>query len=238
MLNFFSVRHFSQLHNNLNINSSIKEEQNENVLLNKAFPSTHLFSSGFKIQIPSNVDFEIIEQPDGNSVLRFSGQAGSFDLFIHKYFTKSQLFLFKSLNKNDKDVGTFLSLFLGSSQINHKKKIEQFNGIRALIDQICKGVTTGHVEYLELVGTGYRCVVGKEGIELKVGQSHPIIYKLPPGIRAFSTKPTQLGLYGVHLSQITQTAHLIRKLKTPDSYKGKGIRLVHETFSLKSGKKK
>ena len=228
MLNFFTVRHFSQLCQNLNINSSIKEEQNEN----------HLFSSAFKIQIPSNVDFEIIEQPDGNSVLRFSGQAGSFDLFIHKYFTKSQLFLFKDLNKNDKDVGAFLSLFLGTSQINHKKKIEQFNGIRALIDQICKGVTTGHVEYLELVGTGYRCVVGQEGIELKVGQSHPIIYKLPPGIRAFSTKPTQLGLYGVHLPQITQTAHLIRKLKTPDSYKGKGIRLVHETFSLKSGKKK
>ena len=75
-------------------------------------------------------------------------------------------------------------------------------------------------------------------IELKVGQSHEIIYEIPQNIRAFSLKPTLLCLYGLDKMQITQAASEIRNYRPPEPYKGKGIRYKDEIIHIKVGKKK
>ena len=75
-------------------------------------------------------------------------------------------------------------------------------------------------------------------IELKVGQSHEIMYEIPQNIRAFSLKPTLICLYGLDKMQITQVASDIRNYRPPEPYKGKGIRYKDEIIQIKVGKKK
>jgi len=75
-------------------------------------------------------------------------------------------------------------------------------------------------------------------VELKIGQSHPLICSVPQNLRVFFVKPTLLSFYGLDHHALTQfTAHL-RQLRLPDPYKGKGIRLKGQVIPLKIGKKK
>lgn len=242
MFNSFLVRDISKTVENFTQPLQNKLQKGGNSQTAAMHLPHFLSTQNFVIQIPTHVELNIIQDSNKNSSLRFSGQAGTFDLYINKYFSQSQLFLFKETkmvqNSTEQYPEVSLRFLFGHRSTHFTKKIEGFNSLHTLIRQICTGVTLGHVEYLELVGTGYRCAVTDKGIELKIGQSHPIIYKLPSGIRAFSVKPTQLGLYGIFAPQVSQTAHLIRQLKKPDSYKGKGIRLANEIITLKSGKKK
>lgn len=75
-------------------------------------------------------------------------------------------------------------------------------------------------------------------IEFKIGQSHDIFYQIPKNIRAFSVKPTLFCLYGLDKQQITQIAAEIRNMRSPEPYKGKGIRYKDEIVRIKVGKKK
>ncbi len=75
-------------------------------------------------------------------------------------------------------------------------------------------------------------------IELKIGQSHEIFFQVPQNIRAFSVKPTLFCLYGLDKQQVTQIASEIRNLRSPEPYKGKGIRYKDEIVRIKVGKKK
>lgn len=122
------------------------------------------------------------------------------------------------------------------------KKTKEGLGILGSLISLCRnsfqGVSQGFVLYLELLGTGYRAELINNNLELKVGQSHELFYKIPTGIRGFLVKPTIIGLYGIHKSQLTQVAAQIRQLKLPEPYKGKGIRFKDEIIRTKIGKKK
>jgi ribosomal protein L6P/L9E len=75
-------------------------------------------------------------------------------------------------------------------------------------------------------------------LELKLGQSHELLYELPENVRVFSLKPSVFCLYGIDLQQIQQIAAELRRLKPPEPYKGKGIRRQDEILRLREGKKK
>jgi ribosomal protein L6P/L9E len=75
-------------------------------------------------------------------------------------------------------------------------------------------------------------------LELKVGQSHLIIFQLPPDVRVFLLKPTLFCLYGVDKQKVKQVGADIRAFRPPEPYKGKGIRYRYEVIPLKHGKKK
>lgn len=110
--------------------------------------------------------------------------------------------------------------------------------MRANIQNMVLGVTTGFEKNLELVGVGYRAAMKGRDIELSLGYSHPIIYKAPEGITLATAKPTEIKVSGADKQLVGQVVAEIRKYRPPEPYKGKGVRKVGEHVRRKEGKKK
>lgn len=100
------------------------------------------------------------------------------------------------------------------------------------------GVTRGYVVTLKMSGIGYRASLQNNTLSLKCGYSHDILYGVPESIHVFLVDPTLICLFGIDKNELTQVAVSIRALRKPSPYKGKGIRLSHETVVLKTGKRK
>ena len=100
------------------------------------------------------------------------------------------------------------------------------------------GVTRGYVVSLKMSGIGYRASLQGHTLSLKCGYSHDILYPIPNSIHVFLVDPTFICLFGIDKNELSQVAVNIRALRKPSSYKGKGIRLSHETVVLKAGKRK
>jgi large subunit ribosomal protein L6 len=99
------------------------------------------------------------------------------------------------------------------------------------------GVSQGYKKVLDIVGIGYKAQVSGDKIMLSLGYSHPIEFQLPPGITASSDqKQVLLTLTGVDKQQIGQVAASIKSMRSPDAYKGKGVRYSGQRLKLKVGK--
>jgi large subunit ribosomal protein L6 len=108
---------------------------------------------------------------------------------------------------------------------------------RSLVANMVKGVSQGYQRILEISGVGYRAQVQGSKISLTLGYSHPVDFQLPPGISAAADqKQTTVTLSGIDKQQLGQVAANIRALRSPDIYKGKGIRYAGERIKLKVGK--
>ncbi|MBI5639310.1 MAG: 50S ribosomal protein L6 [Nitrospirae bacterium] len=118
------------------------------------------------------------------------------------------------------------------------KKIRALHGLtRSLIANMVQGVTAGYQRVLDIVGVGYRAQVQGNKIVLSLGYSHPIEFNLPQGVTAaVDQKQTQITLSGVDKQKIGQVAANLKALRSPDAYKGKGIRYSGERLKLKVGK--
>jgi len=109
---------------------------------------------------------------------------------------------------------------------------------RALVANMVQGVTKGFQKKLLLVGTGYRAQVQGASLNLSLGFSHPVVYKLPDGIKAETPTQTEIIIKGPDRQRVGQVAAEIRAYKTPEPYKGKGVRYSDEKVVLKEVKKK
>ena len=117
------------------------------------------------------------------------------------------------------------------------KKIKAFRGLfRALIANAVKGVTAGYEKKLQIEGVGYRASLKNDDLILQVGFTHPVEIKAPPGIK-FSVEKNIITVSGIDKHLVSQTAAVIRKIKPPEPYKGKGIRYLGEVVRRKTGKK-
>ena len=105
------------------------------------------------------------------------------------------------------------------------------------IRQVSEGLVRGYYVELELTGLGFRFLRIENFLLLKLGYSHYIRLDIPDGVHAFGFKK-KLVLFGLTLESVMGLASLLRKLKKPDPYKGKGVRLFGETMKLKVGKQK
>jgi large subunit ribosomal protein L6 len=110
--------------------------------------------------------------------------------------------------------------------------------LTSLVRQAIHGVTKGWVVSLTLLGVGFRAEKKGSAVDFKLGQSHPLVFPIPSGVRVLCVKPTHLTVYGVDRARVTQVAAQIRGLKPAEVYKGKGIRYLDEGVRLKEGKKK
>lgn len=108
---------------------------------------------------------------------------------------------------------------------------------RALINNMVTGVTQGFEKKLEIIGVGYRAAVEGTTLRLELGYSHPIFYPFPKGIDIKVEKNTQLSVTGIDNEVVGQTAAEIRAFRSPEPYKGKGVRYAGEQIKLKVGKK-
>jgi len=108
---------------------------------------------------------------------------------------------------------------------------------RSLIANMVAGTSAGYERVLEITGVGYRALVQGQKINFTLGYSHPIEFQLPAGISAeVDKKQTLLTLRGIDKHLIGQVSANIRSLRTPNIYKGKGIRYAGEVIKLKVGK--
>lgn len=109
---------------------------------------------------------------------------------------------------------------------------------RALVSNMVTGVTKGFERKLTLVGTGYRAQAQGTNLNLSLGFSHPIVYRLPDGVKAETPTQTEILIKGSDRQKVGQVAAEIRAYKPPEPYKGKGVRYADEKVALKEVKKK
>ena len=109
---------------------------------------------------------------------------------------------------------------------------------RTLVDNMVTGVTTGFDKTLELVGVGYRAAMKGSQLSLQLGFSHDVDIDPPAGVTFAVPKQTEIKISGVDKQAVGQIAAVIRKLRPPEPYKGKGVRYAGEAVRRKEGKKK
>jgi large subunit ribosomal protein L6 len=109
---------------------------------------------------------------------------------------------------------------------------------RAIVNNMVHGVTEGFSRKLELVGVGYRAQVQGDKLNLTLGYSHPIVYEIPEGITTETPSQTEIIIKGLDKQLVGQVAAKIRAYRSPEHYKGKGIRFSDEKIKLKEVKKK
>ena len=99
-----------------------------------------------------------------------------------------------------------------------------------------EGVTKGFEKQLEIVGVGWNANAQGRKVVLNIGFCHPVDVALPDGVEAETPKPTQIILRGADKQAVGQVAAVIRKVRPPEPYKGKGIRYQGEFVRRKAGK--
>jgi large subunit ribosomal protein L6 len=122
---------------------------------------------------------------------------------------------------------------------NNSRQADALAGtFRALINNMVVGVTTGFQRKLTLQGVGYRAKAQGDVLNVAVGYSHPIDYKLPAGVTAETPTQTDIILSSTDKQLLGQVASEIRRFRPPEPYKGKGIRYADENVYRKEAKKK
>jgi large subunit ribosomal protein L6 len=107
---------------------------------------------------------------------------------------------------------------------------------RALVANAVTGVTTGFKKDLDIVGVGYRAEVKGKNVMLSLGFSKPVEFPIPEGIQIAVEKQTHMTVSGADKGQVGQVAANLRRLRPPDPYKQKGIRITGERLKKKAGK--
>ncbi len=117
------------------------------------------------------------------------------------------------------------------------RKARAFHGLaRSLVANMVLGVSEGVSKVLDIIGIGYRADMDGNVLVLNVGYSHPIRYELPENVSAEVDKNNQVTIKGIDKQVIGQVAAEVRSLRSPEPYKGKGIRYAGEILRRKAGK--
>ena len=110
--------------------------------------------------------------------------------------------------------------------------------LRALVNNMVVGVTKGFEKKLNLVGVGYKAQAQGDKLNLSLGFSHPVVHDMPAGVTCATPTPTEILIKGIDRQQVGQVAAEVRAYRSPEPYKGKGVRYADEVVKLKETKKK
>ena len=122
---------------------------------------------------------------------------------------------------------------------NLEKETRQLWGMsRSQIANIVHGVNTGFSKELEINGVGYRAAVQGKVLKLSLGYSHDVDFDIPDDVKITCVKPTEIKVEGIDQQVVGEVASKIRAWRSPEPYKGKGIRYKGEYIFAKEGKKK
>ncbi len=176
----------------------------------------------------SRVGKQIIEIPDGvsiqvtNNIVSVKGKLGadSIELLagVEVKIEDNKLTVIKKGDERDKKLSALHGLF------------------RALINSSIIGVSKGFKKELEIVGVGYRAAQQSKNVEFSLGYSHSIVFSPPEDVTVKVLDPTKLEVTGINKQKVGQVAANIRKLRSPEPYKGKGIKYKNEYIKRKAGK--
>lgn len=126
--------------------------------------------------------------------------------------------------------------FTASNDTKHSSAMS--GTLRALVANMVQGVSVGFTRKLTLVGVGYKANAQGAMLNLELGYSHPINHKMPVGVTVTTPTPTEVILTGYDKQVIGQVAAQIRSYRSPEPYKGKGVRYADEVVAIKETKKK
>ena len=147
----------------------------------------------------------------------------------------------RELTINDKIFTTTVS---DDSSISLKQNNKNDNSsamwgtTRSIINNAIIGVSTGHNKTLELTGVGFRANLKGNILNLQIGYSHDVSYKIPDGINILVEKNTTIKISGIDKELVGKVTSEIKKFKPVEPYKGKGIKEKGQYVLRKEGKKK
>ncbi len=120
---------------------------------------------------------------------------------------------------------------------NDERRLKALHGLtRKLIANMVEGVSRGFSRVLEINGVGYRAEIKGTELHLTLGYSRPIIFPLPAGVTATVDRQTIVTLHSADRELLGKTAAMMRSLRMPEPYKGKGIKYREEVIQRKAGK--
>ncbi len=108
---------------------------------------------------------------------------------------------------------------------------------RAIVRNMVEGCATGYKKNLEIEGVGFKAILKGDTLDLALGYSHPILYKIPAGVKVTVTENVKIEVSGPDRHLVGQVAADIKQYYPVEPYKGKGVRIVGEFVRRKEGKK-
>ena len=128
---------------------------------------------------------------------------------------------------------------LSFSPANDGREANAMTGtLRALVNNMVNGVTKGFEKKLNLVGVGYKAQAQGDKLNLSLGFSHPVVHAMPAGVTCATPTPTEILIKGIDKQKVGQVAAEVRAYRSPEPYKGKGVRYADEVVVIKETKKK
>lgn len=130
--------------------------------------------------------------------------------------------------------------FLITPNNKSKRARQAWGTMRALVQNAVIGVNEGHIRRLEVNGVGYRVQIQGSTLKLQLGYSHDIDFPIPSDLKAEveGDRGNIIAISGASKQRVGQVASNIRALRSPEPYKGKGVKYLEETILRKEGKKK
>ena len=123
------------------------------------------------------------------------------------------------------------------SRPDDERRSRSLHGLsRTLVANLITGVTEGYTTKMEIFGVGYRVQQKGSNLEFALGYSHPVLIEAPEGITFAVESPTKFSVSGIDKQKVGQISAVIRRLRRPDPYKGKGVRYEGEQIRRKVGK--
>ena len=126
---------------------------------------------------------------------------------------------------------------IATIRANEEKHTKQLHGTtNALILSMIEGVSKGYKKEIVIKGVGYKATVTGNKIEVAAGYSHPVILDIIEGVEVSVEKNTNVTIEGIDKQKVGQMAALIRDIRRPSPYSGKGIMYKDEKIRRKEGK--
>ncbi len=153
-------------------------------------------------------------------------------VFVEGPLGKLSYSLPEGINAGIKDSVLTVSVAQGAAD-----KAAIFGTVRARLNSMVSGVTTGFTKVLEINGVGFKGAVEGNRVSLQLGFSHPVLVDIPQGVKmSFDPKQTVLTITGYDKERVGNIASQIRRLKRTEPYKGTGIKYQGEHIIRKAGK--
>lgn len=126
-------------------------------------------------------------------------------------------------------------VFVKVDDPDDKKQKALWGTFSSIVGSLIKGVSVGFKKQLEINGVGYKASLKGKDLFLEVGFSHPITVPADQGI-SFSVDKNVITIEGVDKQLVGEVAAIVRRMKPPEPYKGKGIKYIDEVIRRKAGK--
>jgi large subunit ribosomal protein L6 len=146
------------------------------------------------------------------------------------------------LGKLDFNFKPVIEIVIENNEINLKPKNDDLETLAlwgtyaSILENLIIGVNKGYEKKLIVEGVGYKYELKGDSVSMNLGFSHPVIIKIPQGLKITIEKDT-MTIFGIDKQSVGQFAADIRSYKKPEPYKGKGIRYADEIVRRKEGKK-